>query len=853
MSLDWSETHMPARFSITSKAAAAGGLVFVLLAYMAVLTFVKSEQLSSSIRWVKHTEEVLVRLERLHSSVRTVESVQRGYVITGNKQFLNDFNRSKRDLLRVFDELAVLTEDNKRQKQRIDQLRPLLIEKVAFSEETVEARSRNDVQLAQDLIKSGRGQDLSDEMVRVLHDMDQEETMLLQVRDDEMERARASTLVILGVMSILAFSMLFVIVWLVRNYSREQEQARTVLQESQVRLSATLASIGEGVYQVDTSGLLMYMNPAAEYMLGYKLEDVRGRNMHDIVHSKGPDGQPRSAADCPLLQVVHTREVIVIPEDVFLRADASFLPVQCSAAPMLMEGRVTGAVISFQDISPRLAAEKRVSEFYSTVSHELRTPLTSIRAALGLIEAGVVGDLPEKAANLVRIGRSESDRLIRLINDILDIKKIEAGKLDLTRSVVTPEALVNNVVEAMEAMASASHIKVVSQINCGGELYCDRDRIIQVLTNLVSNAIKFSPENSEVLIRAERKPSICKFSVKDMGPGIAEEEQHKLFARFQQIDSSDTRPKGGTGLGLAISKAIVEQHGGTIGVDTVVGEGSTFWIELPIASQLKQTQQERAIKRHSGRVLLIEDDEKLSAVVSEMVRLNGYDVRNASTISEAEKILQEEEHPDAIILDLTLPDGNGLELMHRIRTEPSTQGIPIVILTGIEPQLDEYAEPLLIDWITKPFDQTRLLKSLRKAVRGLRAAKVLLVEDDDATRHLLMEQMNELGISVIEARDGAQAIQIVRTQQPDLIILDIGIPAPDGFNVVKILRQEKSQSTPLLVYTSRDLSPDDMNALTLGLSKHLVKSRTSEQQFLATVRDLLNGLIPPTKNGDTEN
>jgi signal transduction histidine kinase len=203
---------------------------------------------------------------------------------------------------------------------------------------------------------------------------------------------------------------------------------------------------------------------------------------------------------------------------------------------------------------------------------------------VGLLEAGVAGELPERAVQLLKIAHSESERLIRLINDILDIKKIEAGKLDLKFGLLPVAALIKDAISATALLGDPVNVKLSSKISKEGDLRCDRDRILQVLTNLISNAIKFSPRDSEVLIIVEAgTKNGFRFSVIDHGEGIAEHDMPKLFGLFQQLDSSDSRPKGGTGLGLAISKAIVEQHNGTIGVESVVGQGTTFWFELPSA------------------------------------------------------------------------------------------------------------------------------------------------------------------------------------------------------------------------------------------------------------------------------
>ncbi|CAM6004028.1 unnamed protein product [Sphagnum balticum] len=496
------------------------------------------------------------------------------------------------------------------------------------------------------------------------------------------------------------------------------------------------------------------------------------------------------------------------------------------------------------DMTERKEIEKRVSEFYSTVSHELRTPLTSIRAALGLIEGGLAGEITVKASQLVRIARTESDRLIRLINDILDIRKIEAGKFELSKADFRVDDLIADSLHAVEAMALEANVELKVGNTAKFSLNCDKDRIVQVLANLISNAIKFSASGSEILIGVERSRGLAKFKVTDKGPGIHPDQIHRLFGKFQQLDSSDSRPKGGTGLGLAITKAIVEQHGGKIGVDTIFGEGATFWFELP-AEELISLAADVSVGEGAPRVLLIEDDRQLVELLGELLTTEGYLVSKAYSLSEAESAFKEIT-PDVILLDIQLPDGNGLDWIKQVRTQKGVAPVPIVVLTGHEAKSNDYGQPRLIDWLTKPFDSKRLKQALKVAVsrQGKAIPKVLVVDDDLATREVIIHQLKQLGVTCLEAKDGAEAIQLVRTEHPDLIILDIGLPNPDGFGVVQILRQEEACTTPLIVYTSRDITADDVERLTLGLSRHLVKSRTSESQFVTTVRELLRDVAP---------
>ncbi len=301
---------------------------------------------------------------------------------------------------------------------------------------------------------------------------------------------------------------------------------------------------------------------------------------------------------------------------------------------------------------------------------------------------------------------------------------------------------------------------------------------------------------------------------------------------------------------MAISKTIVEEHGGKIGVNSSVGQGSTFWFELPVQQQSHQKTVIRKNVPAEHKVLLVEDDQHLCAVLSEALASEGFRVDEAPTLKQAmEYLTSQQDLPAVILLDIHLPDGNGLELLQQMRKQAETSSIPVVIITGSEMNRGEYSDPLLIDWIKKPFDIQRLLSAVKIAIssRAPGRARVLVVDDDAPTRELIKQQLQSFDIECLEAKDGIGAVHLARINDPDLIILDLAMPHPNGFEVVEILRQEKNQTTPLLVYTARDLTNDDKDKLTLGLSAYLTKSRTSEEQFLDTVKTLLNGLIPGAK------
>ncbi len=847
------------QMSITAKTAMGTAATFVLMLLIGLSSYQQWRDQLEATHWVAHSYQIMTELGMLRSATQWAESATLSFVLTGNPIYADQFERAKPEVALRLTNVRNLTQDNQSQQVRVGKLTSLLQRNFKICGETIETRKQKGSSAAAAVCESGGSHVLIGEIRSLVNEMKAEEGRLLALRNARLESASRAALGLVAMLIAAGAALLIIMMYLVRHYSLQQaqsqaslraafneiEQGQSALAKSEASLSAIVNSLGEGLFQLDAQGNIVYMNPAGERILGYASASVMNTPLHDLIHSSLQEQKKRPSAECGLLKNLSATSASAGADDEFLRFDGTPVPVRYVTAPLMSGGKMSGTVVSFEDITQRKEAERRVTEFYSTVSHELRTPLTSIRAALGLMQGGMAGELSAKATQLVNIAKSECDRLIRLINDILDLRKIEAGKLELLRTSNTAAELVATTRDAVASLAAENDVTIEADVKTTGPIKCDKDRIVQVLTNLVGNAIKFSPRGSKVIIAVEPVAGIGeKFSVCDQGPGIPPDKRHQLFGRFQQLDSSDSRPKGGTGLGLAISKAIVEQHGGSIDVDSELGKGSTFWFMLPSYASTVDLERLPQISVAHNTVLVVEDDEHIAVMIREMLAHEDYEVIWAPSIKAAEEQI-EQKLPQAILLDIQLPDGNGLELMARLRQSTRTQTVPIIILTGRESEWKTYGEPFLVDWITKPLDERRLFLALKVAMLQQRAesANVLIVEDDLPTRKLLVEQLSQLGVQCFEAADGAEALELSRRYQFDLLVLDVGIPPPDGFELIDTLRHESSRSTPLLVYTSRDLTSADMNSLTLGLTRHLVKSRTSESEFLSTVRFLLKGVL----------
>jgi len=371
------------------------------------------------------------------------------------------------------------------------------------------------------------------------------------------------------------------------------------------------------------------------------------------------------------------------------------------------------------EITAKKEREKQVQEFYSMVSHELRTPLTSVHASLRIMEAGMAGPLSDKVSRLVNIARSESDRLIRLINDILDIRKLEAGMLELKMSELDVTAVVESSLAEMKGMAEDAGVELVAQYDWTGTIVADQDRTTQMLDNLLSNAIKFSGSGSQVRVKVAFVNGFVRFSVQDFGPGIAQSQLGKLFGKFQQLDSTDARPKGGSGLGLAITKAIAEQHGGHAGVSSQVGEGSTFWIDLPLAAFCKPKNAPTQIEQNSmgGRVLLVSCNSEFADRLATDLRPHAFDVSILNSFKDAEKTAKAFK-PSAILLDLEGLEKDGLNWIQQ--HEADEQWPKTVVLAECTTYMKHARNTRATAWHCKPVSFAHMCGALGFAVAASR-------------------------------------------------------------------------------------------------------------------------------------
>ena len=358
----------------------------------------------------------------------------------------------------------------------------------------------------------------------------------------------------------------------ITEQTQSEEELNTLTRQHQ----SILDSVGDGIFGMDMEGCLTFINRSGANLLDYSPQDLLGQDMHALIHHSHADGSPYPKEECPILGSVQRETPLHVHDDVFWRKDGKFLPVEYVACPLVANGRVEGVVVAFADVTERRRLDRMKDEFIATVSHELRTPLTSLRAALGLVASGALEKTPEKIPQMLDLAVGNCDRLVRLVNDIVDFERIGSGNMALHKNEWNAIDLLRRAMDPERS--SAARAGLTFRIDAQPvDVWVDGDRIVQVLGNLIRNAIKFSERGGEIRLaaRAGSEKEVT-FEVQDHGEGIPAEKLDFIFERFQQVDASDSRVRGGTGLGLALCRGIVNEHGGRIWARNNPEGGSTL-------------------------------------------------------------------------------------------------------------------------------------------------------------------------------------------------------------------------------------------------------------------------------------
>jgi PAS domain S-box-containing protein len=462
----------------------------------------------------------------------------------------------------------------------------------------------------------------------------------------------------------------------------ERAEADKALRSSDDRMRAVIENMLEALITITQRSVIESVNPAAERMFGYAAWELVGQHLKILMP------QSMSAQGDRFLRDAAARALGRLTEWEGRRKNGELFRFELSLFEFQTpDGRHFAG--HMRDISDRTKLERMKQEFVATVSHELRTPLTSIRGSLSLLAGGVLGELPDEAKEVVGIAERNTVRLVALINDILDLERLKMGKMEMHFASLPAETILERSLESVRAFAEQQGVKLEA-VPAPATVFADADRLVQVLVNLLSNAIKFSPRGSPVRVSTREGEDGVEFSVADEGRGIPAPHHSAIFERFRQVEASDSREKGGTGLGLAICKAIVEQHGGAIGVVSAPGQGSRFWFRVPArppatraedADHLLQAVQDSAAETPSRHVLLADDDEALLGVMTRQLLQHGIPVRATRNGREALDLARQTP-PAVLVLDVNLPDADGFALVAGLRGEAHLRTLPVLVYTG---------------------------------------------------------------------------------------------------------------------------------------------------------------------------
>lgn len=584
-------------------------------------------------------------------------------------------------------------------------------------------------------------------------------------------------------------------------------------------LSLIHDSIADGLVTIDTDGNIQSVNPTIEAMFEYNSDEIIGENVDLLIYPglfKDNESEDKS-----LKNILGKFELIGIKKS----------KEQINIEVAISEFRYNDTnmfILLIRDISEQKEVERMKNEFISVISHELRTPLTSIRGALGLVYSEAFGKLPEKAKNLLDIASNNVIRLVNLINDILDLEKIKSGKMDFKYAEYDVMPLVEEAIQLNNDYAKQYEVTFEIKERLDDALInVDKDKLIQVMTNLLSNASKFSTSGESVEIYVTRNMHLISVSVVNKGYGIPEESCPQIFESFYQVDSSDSRKKGGTGLGLNISKSIVQKMGGSIGFNSIVNDKTTFFFEFP----------EIFDKKIQKTALVVEDNRTTAFGIKTMLEKLDFQTDIALTAQEAEDMLALKEY-DLMTLDILLPDKNGLTLLDELRNNEATKNLPVIVVSASEKDkfiLD--SEHCVADWLEKSFDLEALTETVNQIMLKKQQNKVniLHVENDFDILNITSSNLKDFA-NITTATTLSEAETILNNFVFDIIILDYKLPDGNCDGLISVIRNTSNRHAKLIVFSAYEIN----EFLSSQVDAVIQKTKVSNEQFCECIEKFVN-------------
>lgn len=865
--------------SLRNKINIPIALALAILGIVGVVSYQNVTKLDDSANWVAHTHEVLGMIEAVKANMEDAKSSQRGYIISGSDDYLRSYALAKQNVLKMLTDVRRLTSDNPSQQKRLDALTSLIAARIASLDHTITVRSQQGFGPAAMFVGSTPARLFTDETDKTISEMEQEERGLLKERDVVEKHSVRNTKLVILLGSLLAFSIVPIAAFVTNREIQKRAVAEKEIISKTDKLAASeresrrkskilqsvLDSMGDGVVVANEEGNFILFNSAAEKILGVGPKSMPRQEWPEHFGIYLPDGvTPVPADDIPLAQALRGKSVE--GAELFLRnpKNPDGIWINVTATPLTDEGAVRrGGVAVFRDISQNKQAEglivrakdeaerasKFKDQFLSTMSHELRTPLNAVLGFSDLLADDRYGSLNERQRRYVNNIHTGGTHLLRLISDILDLSKIQAGRMDLTIQDVPVEAAFAEVLSTLRPLAD-NKSQILLQSHSDLVVRADITRFKQMLMNLAGNAIKFTPKGGHIELVAKKEDGKIRVEVIDDGPGIPAKEQKRIFDAFYRMQKSG-EPIEGTGLGLAITQRLAELHGSNLNLVSQAGQGSCFYFSLGAGILLHDPQTptvDHILKEGSPRILVIEDDCNAAQLIQSYLTSTGYETTHCDQPQNVISIATEVQ-PDVITLDLLMNPSSGWEVLLRLKNDPRTAAIPVIVISIVDqPAIgttlgaDEY--------LVKPVDKSALLVAVGRCVslsssgrRSPSQRPILVVEDDSPTREVIAELLTTQGYKVTIAEDGEQARSQVAASLPELVVLDLILPKVSGFELLAEWRaMPRTADLPVFVLTSKDLTGEEEQYL----KKHAESLFHKQQSWQQALTNQLERVL---KNG----
>ncbi|HEU4438068.1 MAG TPA: CHASE3 domain-containing protein [Methylomirabilota bacterium] len=687
--------------TLTRGQIVAIALLVCALVADAALSIYNIREVANSVQWVSHTQEVLAKLEQVLSTLKDAETGQRGYLLTGDPQYLEPHEQALARMPGQLAQLRQLIADNPAQTVRLLRLEQLVTERLGVLQRGI-GMYQADPDKAR-VLKSSRQALLSDEGQRLMEavraqvvEMQQTERALLARRDARSRAAARSALATAVIALGLGLLLVGMVIWLFTSNMAMRQRAADVMHAERERFRTTLTSIGDAVIVTDARGLITLLNPVARALTRWSGEAI-GRPLEEVFRIVNE--ATREPAENPVAKVIrHGRVVGLANHTVLIARDGTELPIDDSGAPIRdSRGRIVGVVLVFRDITERRQversaedADRRKDEFLAMLAHELRNPLAPIRNAAHTL--GLVGGHDTRLRWVAEVIERQVGLMTRLVDDLLDVSRITSGKITLKRAPVPVREVVDQAVEMAQPAADVRKQTLEVDIaKDAGWVDADQARLVQAVGNLLDNAIKYTDEGGRIVIGARRDGGHAVIAVRDTGAGIAADLLPHVFDLFTQADRSLERRQGGLGLGLTLVRRLVEMHGGSVHVASEgPGLGSEFTIRLPRVDDVEgsvesnpaaATATGEPVPTAARRILVVDDEPDSTESLAMFLRLRGHEVR---TVHDGPGALEEiaRGRPEVVLLDLGLPGMSGYDVARHLRAQPENRDLRLVALTG---------------------------------------------------------------------------------------------------------------------------------------------------------------------------